>query len=301
MPKQYRYYLGRISKGGALSTDELIDAILKPITIKKNNYSYTFANMHYDPTNNYIFGRLVKFMPEGEVETIELHEHRETSVQISHKKESSSPFIIALDYMGIAYPTIWNNLQHSQFERYFSELIREKFDNLLISCEIEPVVDLKSFVQHVANMDKIDKINATVMPPNPLFGPVWKELKDYMENRGSGEITISEKSKYANGLKTKLIDIMSTILQTNELKARDKKEENLVNKKYDITDAAILMAADGYGRAKIEGSCNGAVIVIRTKDNQKNFLFDKDPEIQEFFEIVASEFEKINQERHLKH
>lgn len=301
MPKQYRYYLGRISKGGVLSTEDLISAILNPATIKKNSYSYTFANMHYDKKNNYIFGKLVKFIPEGEVETIEPLQHRETSVYIPHKKESSSPFVIALDYMGIAYPTIWNSLLKDQFEKYFCELIREKFDDFFVSCEIEPVVDLRTFVERVATMDKVDKISATVMPPNPLFGPVWKELKEYMENRGSGEITISEKSKYIDGIKTKVMNIMSSILEATGLTDTEEKNTFFENQKYDISDAAILMAADGYGRAKIEGSNKEGKVIIRTKDNQKSFLFDKDPDGQEFFGLVLEEFERINGERYLRH
>lgn len=301
MARQYRYYLGRITKGGALTTNELIQAIMHPVIISKKKYSYTFTNMKYDEKNNYIFGKLVKFTPEGEVETIEPERHRESSISIPHKKESSSPFVIALDYMGIAYPHIWNALLKDQFERYFSELVREKFDNLLISCEIEPVVDLRTFVERVASMDKVDSMSATVMPPNPLFGPVWKDLKDYMEERESGELSISEKSRYIDGIKTKLIKIMTSVLEATGIKEVEEKKKFLESQKYDISDAAILMAADGYGRAKIEGSSDKEKVVIRTKDNQKSFLFDRDPDEREFFELVLEEFESINGERYLSH
>ncbi len=299
--KRYRYYLGRISKGGILSTEDIMNAIMNPKTIKKSTYSYTFANMYYDESMNYIYGKLVKFIPEGEVETIEPLQHRETSVSIPHKRESSSPFVIALDYMGIAYPTIWNNLLKDQFERYFCELIKEKFEDFFVSCKIEPVVNLRTFVERVATMDQVDKISATVMPPNPLFGPAWKELKEYMEYRGSGEITISEKSKYASGIKTKIMNVMTSILEAATLKNLDEKQNYLEEQKYDISDAAILMAADGYGRAKIEGLSNNEVIIIRTKDNQSSFLYEKDPDRQYFYEIVLYELQKINEERYLKH
>jgi hypothetical protein len=245
VPKQYRYYLGRVSKAGVLSTKDLIDAILKPATITKNSYSYTFTNMHYDEKNNYIFGKLVKFIPEGEVETIEPLKHLETSVYITHKKESSSPFVIVLDYMGIAYPTIWNGLLKEQFENFFSALIKEKFENFFVSCKIEPVIDIRTFIERVSEIDKVDKISATVVPPNPLFGPAWKELKEYMDKRNSGEVTISEKTKHADGLKTKIKIIISSLLDSNADK------NSFDNKPYDISDAAILMATDGYGRAKI--------------------------------------------------
>jgi len=300
MSKQYRYYLGRITKGGALTTNELIEAIIEPVIIRKKEYSYTFTNMFYDKENNYVYGKLVKFMLEGEVETIEPEKHKESSMVIPHKKESSSPFIIVLDYMGIAYPHIWNSLLKEQFVRYFCDLICEKYHRMLVSCKIEPVVDLRTFVERVASIDTVHRISATVVPPNPLFGPAWKELKEYMEERDSGEISINEKAKTTDGINTELVNNMKSILTKNRV-TDSEKIMTLENQKYGISDAAILMAADGYGKAKIEGSINNEKVTIKTKDNQKSFLFDKDPDKKEFFEYVKEEFKMINEERYLEH
>lgn len=298
MAKHHRYYLGRISKGGVLTTEDLIDAIMHPMTIQKNKYSYTFANMHFDKTYKYVFGKLVKFLPEGEVETIEPVKHEESSVFIDHKIESSSPFIITLDNMGIAYPTVWNEVTEEQFEKYFSELIIAKFDGFFVDCKIEAIVDLRTFVDRLVEIDRIDKIKATVMPPNPLFGPVWKGLKEYMERRDTGEVTISEKTKTENGIKTSIKKIMQNILRSKEEKNTDMQVEE---GSYDVTDAALLMAADGYGHAKVEGKSNNEKVIIKTKDNQKSFQFDKNPDKDEFFAIVKNKFETINDERDLQH
>jgi len=295
MARHYRYYLGRITKGGVLTTEEVVEAIMKPVTIHKNKYSYTFANMSFDKENNYVFGKLVKFLPEGEVETIEPVKHEESSVFIPHKIQSSSPFIIVLDYMGIAYPTVWNELTEEQFEVNFCELIKAKYDDFFVDCKIEAVVDLRTFVDRLSSMDRIDKIKATVMPPNPLFGPVWEDLKEYMERRKTGEVSISEKAKTEDGLMTNIKTIMNSFFES---------KENIVDdtpKSYDISDAALLMAADGYGHAKVEGKSDGGILVIKTKDNQKSFQFDKTPDIEEFFTLVKSKFEAINSERDLQH
>jgi len=299
MAKHFRYYLGRITKGGVLTTEELIEAILDPRVIKKNNYSYTFANMEYNKEKNYIYGKLVKFLPEGEVETIEPDKHQETSILIPHKKESSSPFILLLDYMGIAYPTVWNNLLKEQFERYFCELIEAKYDSYFVSCTIEPIVDLRTFVERIAYLDRVEKIKATVVPPNPLFGSAWKDLKEYMEKRKTGEVTISEKSKNMDGIHTKIIGIMKKYVE--KFASEEKEEVTIEDQQYDIGDAAILMAADGYGNAKIEGTADSEKVIIRTKDNQKSFLYDKEPDSEEFYEFVLEEFKNINNERYLRH
>lgn len=300
MAKEYKYYLGRITKGGVLTTEDLIDAIIAPVTIEKRLYNYTFTNVIYNEEQNYIYGRLAKYTLEGEIETIIPHKHVESSISVEHIKESSSPFLISLDHMGIAYPQVWNHLPKEQFEKTFNKLISQKYENFFVACNIEPIVDLRTFIDRVSLLTRIDKITATVVPPNPLFGPVWKDLKNYMEERKSSEIQISEKSKYLYGLKSKIKEILKYFTEDDKIKKEDtvKMIENL---KYDITDAAILMAADGYGTAKIEGYQDKEEVIIKTKDNQKSFQYNKDPDIEEFYKIVFAEFEYINSERYLKH
>ena len=56
----------------------------------------------------------------------------------------------------------------------------------------------------------------------------------------------------------------------------------------DITDAAMLMAADGYGHGKIIGEQNGEEVVIRTSDTHKSFLFAKEPDPSELAEAAAN-------------
>ena len=255
--------------------------------------------MHYNKEKNYIYGKLVKYTLESEIETVLPEQHKESSVYVAHKKESSSPFIIILDYMGIVYPHVWNNLLKEQFEKYFSELITEKHENFFVSCMIEPIVDLRTFVDRVSTLSRIEKINATVVPPNPLFGPVWEELKDYLNDRDTKELTVIEKSNHLDGIKTKVKKLMAYFL--NEDLATNNGIEFLKKQQYDMTDAAILMAADGYGKATLEGYNGNEKVTIKTKDNQKSFLYDKDPEEEDFYYFVLEEFKSINNERYLGH
>jgi len=296
MAKNYRYYLGRITKGGVLKTEDIIDAIMDPVIISKNLYNYTFTNMYYDEEKNYIYGKLVKYTLESEIETVLPEQHKESSVYVTHKKESSSPFILILDYMGIVYPHVWNNLLKEQFEKYFCELITQKHENFFVSCMVEPIVDLRTFIDRVSVLSRVEKISATVVPPNPLFGPVWKDLKDYLEDRDTKELTIIEKSTHLDGIKTKIQKLMTYFIDNEKTNLEFLKEQD-----YDISDAAILMAADGYGRAKLEGYHGEEKVIIKTRDNQKSFLYDRDPDKEEFYQYSLNEFRSINTERYLGH
>ena len=68
-----------------------------------------------------------------------------------------------------------------------------------------------------------------------------------------------------------------------------------------VGDAALLMAADGYGRARVKGVEDGREVVVRTSENQKSFLFDSDPNPSLLFEFAFDAFQRINEERGLEH
>ena len=68
-----------------------------------------------------------------------------------------------------------------------------------------------------------------------------------------------------------------------------------------ITDAALLMSADGYGRGKVVGESDGNEVIIRTADTQKSFLHSKEPVPEELANECAEHFEKVSKERDMGH
>ncbi|MEW6058427.1 MAG: hypothetical protein AB1540_17640 [Bdellovibrionota bacterium] len=68
-----------------------------------------------------------------------------------------------------------------------------------------------------------------------------------------------------------------------------------------VGDAAILMAADGYGSGKVVGVEETRTVTIRTSENQKSFVSDGDPSPEELYRIAYEQFAKINNERYLDH
>ena len=68
-----------------------------------------------------------------------------------------------------------------------------------------------------------------------------------------------------------------------------------------VGDAALLMAADGYGRARVKGIEDGHEVTIRTSENQRSFLFDGDPNPKLLFDLAYESLHRINEERGLEH
>src|SRR3990172_3462109 len=301
MPKsrRARYYLGRVVKGGVLDVEKFIKALHKSASILKANYSWTITKCRvFGPAAKpkYVYARLAKYEPEGMIAKVDTAKHDEIDTQVDNKLIASSPFVYIPEYSGIAYQHIWNSIQQEIFVRRFSDIIVETFQKFFVKCEIDPITDYRSFVKKLIELEHINKLSATVSPPNPLFGVLWKELKEYLKSRDIDELSIVEEGKKEKHLRTKLVDLINLFVE--------KKGEDEVNKlaeKVDIGDAAVIMAADGYGRAKVEGSKGNHLIIIRTSENMKSFLFDKDPDPEELYEQAKALFEEISKECYMEH
>src|SRR5690606_9861933 len=68
-----------------------------------------------------------------------------------------------------------------------------------------------------------------------------------------------------------------------------------------IGDAAILMAADGYGKGSVRGKQGDDVIVIRTSETVRNFSFERDPDPEKLYKKTNGILERIKEERHMEH
>jgi hypothetical protein len=69
----------------------------------------------------------------------------------------------------------------------------------------------------------------------------------------------------------------------------------------DLTDSAVLMAADGYGKGTVVGQKNGERRVIRTSDSQKSFPFPKDPDPHALALEAEKYLARVSDERDLEH
>lgn len=208
----------------------------------------------------------------------------------------ASPFVYLPGFSGLAYRHIWNAFPSEQFEKVFKDLVEAKFQKFFVGCDIEAIADLRTFVTRLAGLDRITELQATVFPPNPLFGPCWKSLSEYLLKRKLKEAVIKEEG--LQGIETKLPEIAAAILADKPPGQMLELMEPLLD---GLGDAALLMAADGYGRARVKGSERGRDVIIRTSENQKSFLFEGDPHPLRLFEHAFDAFKKINDERGLEH
>jgi hypothetical protein len=288
-----RYYIGRVVKIN-LDQQGLMDAIINApiITIGKFDWTITDISDNRDEDFPYIFGKLSKYAKDGHAKVIDEINRSQIDADVPNLLEASSSFVYLPEYSGIAFLHVWNGIQEDVFPRRFKSVIEAAFDGFLVACDVEPVSDYRAFTSRLKKLSHFTEFSATVYPPNPLFGRLWGGLNDYIASRNASEITVKEQTSKPKGLKSKIVELMDRIMESADYEPEETPA---------IGDAAILMAADGYGRGKVIGFEKGDEVVIKTSDTQKSFLHHKEPSPEELAIKAKSQFDKVSTERDMHH
>ena len=294
--KNGTYYLGRVIKLGVLNNEKLMEAILYPRPITAWGHAWTFINSEKIKNDNseFVYAKLAKYSPDAEVFVVDPDKGKEIKQDEPNLSIATSPFVYIPEFSGIAFLRVSNHIEPKTFMKRFGSLIKNKYDSFFVDCNIEPIADLRSFAIKLSKLDGIYNISATISPPNPLFGPLWEDLKIYLQKRQTDKMKIQEESADDRNIKTNLPSLVKDISEGLAM-------ESVLQQKVDIGDAAILMAADGYGSGYIKGRQRGEYVTIKTSETIKNFSYLKDVKPIDLFKKAHEILKKIKDDRHMKH
>lgn len=289
--KQGTYYLGRIICRGMLTKGDIIHTLKDAPHISGRQYNWTITDFHEHKhySSSYYYGKLSKYEPQGEIDYIDPKAHKEKKKEAENIKAASSPFVFIPEYSGIAYLHVWNKIEQETFVRRFISLVTA--NKIMAECDIDSVSDLDTFYRKIADLTSINSIHAKVHPPNPLYGPLWEDLKNYLKKRNLAELKIDEKAEKGK----KLLSNVKELIESMKQKAS---KQDLIP---DIGDAAIIMATDGYGKGKISGYSGKIRTTIRTDDAIKTFQYDSDPDPTALYKVAEEVFKEISTKRYMKH
>ena len=287
------YYLSRIIKVGLLDDTKVIEALQKPLPIVRGTHGWTITKFQKCECegHDYYFAKLTKYKPDGEVSVIDHEKGEEVSQIEPDLVVASSPFVFIPSESAFSHLHVWNQIGEDTFKERLAELIMAKHQHFFVDCSLESIADLRTFLVKIKELEQITHIAATIFPPNPLFSPAWESLKDYLKTRKTEEMKVEEKSSQA--INTDLPAIVSEVLDSTLSESTTKNAQ--------IGDAAILMAADGYGRGKIVGTRTGHQITVRTSEATLNFQLEKDPNAELLFRKTFEILQDMNKRRNLKH
>lgn len=288
-----RYYLGRVVKIN-LDQKTLMDAMTNAPIITIGKFDWTITDIEDNRSDEfpYIFGKLSKYAKDGHAKVIDEINRSQIDTDVPNLLEASSSFIYLPEYSGIAFLRVWNGIQEDVFPRRFKSVIEAAFDGFMIACDVEPISDYRAFTSRLKRLSHFTEFAATVYPPNPLFGRLWGSLNEYIDRRNASEVSIKEQTSKPKGLTSQIVELMDRIMESPDYEPEEVPA---------IGDAAILMAADGYGRGKVVGVENGYEVSIKTSDTHKSFLHEKEPEPQELAIKTKFQFDKVSNERDMKH
>ena len=292
--KRGRYYLARVIKLGELNQTRLLDAIVKAPIVPIGQFEWTITDVidRRRATSPYIFGNLTKYTREGTVKTVDEPAKQQVQAVAPNLLDASAPFVYLPEFSGLAFLHVWNGIQEDVFPRRFKAIVEAAYNNFFVDCTIEPVTDYRAFLEKLSSLDKITELSAKVHPPNPLFGRLWESLDKYVKRRQATEVAIRETTENSKGLSTDLVKLIERILENPKYEPKTAP---------DITDAAMLMAADGYGSGKAVGMDGDTEVVVRTNESQKSFLFEKEPAPEMLATVARMQFERISEERNMGH
>lgn len=294
--KQGRYYIGRIHKGGLLSSERVAAAITDPAKISRGKYNWTIVGAIEGLVNGrkYLYGELIKYDGNGAVAVVDEDRRVEQTLTAPGLIVDKSPFVFLDCFSGFVYLHVWNSIPEDVFRRRMAELIEEKYDAFFVPCEIEPISDVREFTAKLSEMKLITEIKAKVHPPNPLFGVCWENLKNFLMERGTQTLDLKEEGrKDSVGLKSHIQSVVEKIVDGDSLNGIPP---------LPLTDAAILMATDGYGKGKVSGvGREGEPVVVCTSETQKSFLYPKSPQPKALAEEAFRQLESVSKEREMRH
>lgn len=286
--------MGRVIKLGTLDQEKLMSAIAEAATITVGQSRWTITTVVDERNGNlpFIFGKLAKFSDEGHVTVVDTSTKSEVDAIAPNLLIASAPFVYLPKYSGLAYMHAWNGVESDVFPRRFKAIVEATYDNFFVGCDVEPVADYRAFSLKLQALDRITELSAKVHPPNPLFGRLWGSLNTYIKERNASEVAVRETQDQGEGLSTAITHLVTNILQNPAFEP---------DGEIAIADAAMLMAADGYGAGRVVGVHEGEDIVIRTSDTQKSFLFSKEPRPEELAIEADRHFQRVSVERDMKH
>lgn len=289
-----RYYLARVIKLGELNQTRLLDAIVKAPVVAIGQFEWTITDV-VDKRSElmpHVFGNLAKYSKDGRVTIVDEPAKQQLQARAPNLLEASAPFVYLPEFSGLAFLHVWNGIQEDVFPRRFKSIIEAAYDNFFVDCTIEPVADYRAFLDRLKTLDRITELSARVHPPNPLFGRLWGGLDKYVKKRKAEEVSVRETTDKPNGLSTQLIVLIQNILENPKYEPESEP---------DITDAAMLMAADGYGNGKAVGNEGEHEVIVRTSESQKSFLFSKEPRPEDLAKAAQNQFERVSDERDMNH
>ena len=285
-----KFYIYRLNKIGRFheEPDLLFQAFRESPGLTEDRFGWTIIEQITQP--GYIYGKLCKYALIGSTQTLDLNGKSIRTTPTQNQIKAVSEYLYIPTYSGIAFHPIYPDIPQSVFVKKFPQVLMSLPNLLMARLEIEAISDIRIFSARIRGLTDISKIHALVRPPNPSFSPLWEEIKEYLKKRRVSQLEITEETS-GQSINSKIPELVTQIFDENQ---RDIPPAELA-------DAALLMAADGYGEGYVDGRKGSKKERVWTSHAQINFKIRSQAEHGEIFEAAESILQKASNERRMMH
>jgi len=293
MARTNQFYLMRISKLGELTTNGILEAISNPPSFEVGKYAWTIdkplvGEIESDGyRTTYCGGHLIKYDREAIVEVVDEKKKKVVLKPEPNLQMASSQFSYLPEYQTILFRKVWNHIHEDTFERRFQRLIRLYHSDFFVDLDLNDIASGEKFHIELGKLTSVSSIRAKVHPPNPLYHRYWKGLSDYLRNRNAQTIEVIEHAAREGQLESSITTAAQSIQNTRPADS--------------VVDAAVMMAADGYGAATVTGKSKKSTVTISTSDSSTILHLPSDVSVSDLSLQALRISENIQTERGLEH
>ena len=257
-PNVHTYYFGRLNLMGVWDNKrEFLHKALKSGSVEsKRNFKYGIFDVEEIALQGqvFVYGRLVKYKPVLEGEVVDEQKGKVVEGGLPHGVVAKSDFFLHYQSEVIAYRPIANRLSESQFREMFARLIEAAHHHFFVSAALELIEEEFGIIEAVKKFQIIQRIVIEVHPTNPSNRKTYQRIDERLKR-----------------------------LKAQRMKQSIEGGEGGLNKdtlEEDDIYAGLVMAADGYGKGRVQGVLDGAKVTISTGQSpvKKEILFSENPE-----------------------
>lgn len=241
----YTFFFGRLNVLG--STEDkyrfINDALNAGAAEIFGKFKYGFFDIQEVTLNNevFAFGRIVKYKPLLEGEVVDEGAHALIEGGLPQRVVAKAEFFLHHRTSVIAFRPVASRISSGQFRLVFSRLIEAGHQKYFVSAQIDTIEEELEIRDALQKLEIVRRISIDIHPTNPSNRPVYQNVNERLK-----------------------------ALEAQRLRQVIEGGENGLNKRHIENDDAfrgLLMAADGYGKGRIEGSIQGNKVVITTEDS----------------------------------
>lgn len=260
MPRDSRYFFFRVIKHGPPKARDapsaVASALLAPERLKLGTTIWEFIDVL--EVDGAFVAKLAKYVDAGTVETVDTATHRSDSKSVGNLLDAASRFVYLPSESLICCQRVNSKISTAVFQDRFERLVTGHRANLFQDVTLAPIDDRDAFADRIRGLASITTIDAIVFPPNPLYGRFWKPLDAFLKRRRASTLHIKEEAEGDAGLQSRICELVSQVTEDvgpndGQRIAPETSPNSDCEDPIDLPDAAILMAADGYGTARIGG------------------------------------------------